>query len=535
MQHSKLTDYLKRSAYKLTPEAFDRYRLSHRKHQRSALLKAAAELIGQILSPCGTGKTRIQVSMHIQSMLDLQAQGEYGVHVIASHRLSLNTQLLDQLVDVAINTGLPIDIIYIGSYKCDLQKYYAKYSNLGYTPAVSRHLIHTSQKEIFSFIEKAKELNRHVIVASTYHSIDALIGCRIKLATFDEAQNTVEKNFTENLLMVKPSIERQFFFTATRKVCGKDGGMNDKDFYGEVIFDAPPSEMLAEGEIVCPELHLVDSVDGKTFNTTDQNMLVKNIMKVYLEHETLVKKYSCAPDEIAAKLLVSFNGIEEMKRVHYDPNFQAFLKCNSIKCFTTDSTYGNFVNGISCSRDELLKQMNALKDTDRVLLFHVDILTEGIDLPAITGVMPLRNLNINKLFQLLGRALRLHLKDRKGLYNGDIIPKNYKDYIKPYGWLIIPRHMESLDDHPKMIQYIGDILAEYKTPAEEFLLDEKFIDPENEPLSSMIKKDFQGGKDYELYHTEQTLVDEVELYIRLKEFRAMQEHEQLNFLQRQFS
>jgi predicted helicase len=531
MQHSKLSDY-KPNNYKQNLDYFNTYKLNHRQHQRAALLATAGFDVGQVLSPCGTGKTRIQISLHVQSMIDLFLANSSGIHVIASHRLALNTQLLDELVHVATNTGLPFDVLYIGSYKSDLSKYYTKYFSLGYTPKVSRHLISTNKQEITDFLLKSQELNRNVIVASTYHSFNLLDSVEsIQLVTFDEAQNTLSDDFKANIEAVKPVILNQFYFTATRKVRGDDGGMNDKTFYGDVLYDAPPKLMLTEGEIACPKLHIIDGEEDKTFQTTNTHMLVKNTIEAFVKHKDLVKSKSASPEDIGAKLLISANGIEEMERISFEPVLAAFAQINKIKIFAISSD-GCHINGNKCSgRNEFFIKLKALEDPEDALIFNVDILTEGIDLPSITGVMPLRNLPPNKLIQLNGRCLRLHKKDRAKLYAGDIIPGNYKTYIKPYGYLIIPRHMASLNEHQAMIDIVRAIMKEYETPAEELVIQEKYIDPNNEVLESMIKKEFSGGSDYDLIHTEQTIVDEAELQQFRIDLASLNDAGRLNYLQ----
>ena len=63
--------------------------------------------------------------------------------------------------------------------------------------------------------------------------------------------------------------------------------------------------------------------------------------------------------------------------------------------------------------------MTQLEDNEDAILFHYDILTEGIDLPAITGVLPLRDLPLIKLIQNVGRSVRLLKEDRENLYSGN--------------------------------------------------------------------------------------------------------------------
>jgi superfamily II DNA or RNA helicase len=42
------------------------------------------------------------------------------------------------------------------------------------------------------------------------------------------------------------------------------------------------------------------------------------------------------------------------------------------------------------------------------LIFHYDILSEGIDVDGITGVALMRNMSLSKLLQTIGRAVRVY-------------------------------------------------------------------------------------------------------------------------------
>jgi len=87
---------------------------------------------------------------------------------------------------------------------------------------------------------------------------------------------------------------------------------------------------------------------------------------------------------------------------------------------------------------KLLRKLKELKPEEECIVFHVDMIGEGIDVPGITGVMPFRNCEMSKFVQNIGRAARLHTEDRKKFYKGDIKPSEPSKYIKPYSWVIIP-------------------------------------------------------------------------------------------------
>jgi superfamily II DNA or RNA helicase len=511
MIQSKLSQY--RSLFKKYStnfEYFEQYKANHRLHQKEALEAIKTSNIGQVLSPCGTGKTRIQISVHIQDMINKSSNNEYGVYLIASHRLTLNVQLFDQLIDVCVNTGLPFNILFVGSYHCDFSKYYEKYMRLGFTKETCNCLATTDRKEIDNFISQSKD--RHVIIVSTYHSFDQLKNIpKIDICTYDEAHNTIERDFKQNILQVKPNIKREYFFTATRKIHGEDDGMNDKTFYGEVLYDAFPNLMLRSGEICCPKIHIIDSENNKDETSiVDIHMLIKNIIEGFEKHREFIKEKSMEPDKINPTMLISCSGIKEMMNIYNHNEFKSYIEKNNIKALAISSD-GCWFNYESCSKQSFLKNLNAIKDTEEAIIFNVDMLTEGIDLPSITGVMPLRNMSNTKLIQLLGRCLRLHREDRQNLYAELIDPCKYFLYIKPYGWLIIPRHLATLTEYKTMLDTVKLVINEYESLAEEIVVQEQFIDPNYQELDSIIEYPLNGKKDFNLKHESMDIISDINI------------------------
>lgn len=496
---TSLREY-KSHSFILNVSSFEEFVRHNRAHQNEARDKAIAATIGQVISPCGTGKTRIQIRLHVEKMIQKTYAKEVGTFVIASHRLSLNHQLLDQLVSVAIPCGLSFDILCIGSDRDDTSKYYVKYAPLGYTRDVSRHLTSLSSHEIELFITRAHGLGRHVLVVSTYNSIDRLSNVgKIDIVTHDEAQNIPRQDFTNNIKKVKPNILTEYFFTATRKTKANGGGMDDESFYGPILADIKPQRMLEEGEIATPRIHLVRGTHAETTNTTNLTMLVKSTVEAFSRHREQIKKDSISPEDVGAKVIVGCIGIESMIDVYFHPSTMEYATTNNVPCFAISSD-GAYVNWQKTTYEEFFRQLYALSDGEDAFIFNVDMLTEGIDLPSITGVMPMRSLGVIKLIQLLGRAVRLYKKDRARLYAGEITPSDCKKMVKPYGHLILPEHLNSLNEYEEMKRIIRLVYAEYGTPVEELVIQDKFIDMTPDDLKPMTKRDFGDGKRYELEH-----------------------------------
>ena len=498
----------------LNEDAFILFTATHRLHQLEAIKSTFSNDREQIIIPTGTGKTRIQVHLHVQDMIGKTRKNEMGVYVIGAHRLLLCTQLMDELQHMCIECGLPINTLYIGSARHDDKHVYDKYFDKGINSDTFSSIYTTQKDEVKKFYEKTKQEHRHLITVSTYHSFDKM-SCidNIDICTYDEAHTTIADDFTGNIEMVMPNIKRNYFFTATQKVSGDDKGMNNKSFYGDV-FKIYPKEMIQAGEIIIPKIHIMMLEDGIKGKIKDDNetMLVKTVIEGFKEHKKRLKKESAHPDDIGAKLLVSCKGSDELNLVQNNSKFKEWCKKNNIKVFSFSSRYGSYENfEKEENRTEIYENMKSLKDTDDCILLHIDILTEGIDLPSITAVMLLRHLNIAKLMQTLGRALRLLKSDRNKLYAGELKPEEKHLFTKPYAYLLLPMHFESLDASSEdMKQMIWEVINTYKLPVEEFLPLEKFEALKNEYLDPVtdtreIKK---KQKEYPLIHVIEDIVME---------------------------
>jgi superfamily II DNA or RNA helicase len=475
------------SEYRQDFTKYDDFNTKHRPHQKKALQHLKPETIGQITIPTGTGKTRIQVDVHISDMIEKTKNGQTGVYVIGAHRLALCSQLLYDIVEVAIPCGLQFDVLQVNSnsftndaIRTQLRKEGKIDDNLrSFNDLISKGANTTRQDDVLDFVNKAKANNRHVIIVATYHSINKLaILPEIDICTYDEAHITLGENFTDNISQVQPIIKKNFFFTATRKVVGTFSGMNDTEKFGEVLYSLSPRTMIEAGEIVPPRLHSIRiSEDAEDGDYDNNKMLIKTISESFAQHKAMIKSCSANPDLIGAKLLVSCTGSKELKTIIASMPFRLWCDDNNIKVFSfsTNDEVGYRFNFKEVTRTELFSKMNDLTDSQDAIIFHIDILTEGIDLPSITGVMPLRNLNQSKLIQTIGRATRLLPYDRQQLYSGQILPNQPNTYVKPYCWFLVPQLFESLGDFNSMKRLLRDIMNSYDVRPEEFASMDRFV------------------------------------------------------------
>ena len=478
--------------YTFNPSAIDEFYALFRPHQVKTIKEMEGHNVGQISNPTGTGKTFIQKYIHVKDMVEKTKNNEVGVYVIAAHRLLLCSQLFDEIIDLVVKCGLETDLLYIGSGRYPFGRLNYNYKEYGFDKERVTALQTTSIGSVEAFVVRAKQKKHHVLIVTTYHSFDCLKGAgKIDICTFDEAHTTVEERFTKNIKSVLYNINKKFFFTATRKTIGDTKGQNNFDLYGPVISEMSPLEAVEAGEIVEPRIHFVKTLyEGDTIDKTrNVGMLVKTVVDSFTEHEKEIKKRSSIPDMLAGKLLVTNSGLKEIQHIVKHPQFIEWCKDNAIQVFSFSSKPGetayNFENDIS--REEMLEKMNELGDDERAILFHYDILTEGIDLPAITGVMLMRStIPFIKLLQNLGRACRLYSLDRKNLYSGKISPGQHESMVKPYSWVILPTYINENWEYVKDI--IRNLRESYNIPVENVAITDTSNSFEEKPPESVLDK-----------------------------------------------
>jgi len=209
-------------------------------------------------------------------------------------------------------------------------------------------------------------------------------------------------------------------------------------------------------------------------------------------------------------MLVSTRGSEEIKLIQDNFTFQAWCRFNNVKVFSFSSKFGNYENfEREDNRTRVYNNLKGLQNSEDCILLHIDILTEGIDLPSITGVLLLRHLNEAKLFQSLGRALRLLDEDRKRLYSGELMASDKEHFIKPYAYLILPMHFEKMDeDSIEMRRTVERVINEYQIPTEEFTPPEEYDGKNTNYLDPVTDRDSlnRREKNYPLRHLFEDIV-----------------------------
>ena len=93
---------------------------SLRQHQVEAVAITATNDKGQVISPCGTGKTIIQSTIIADTMVSNAKSNKLSVCTIASHRLLLNEQLSKVVISILINWGINFNILFVIKIPCQI-------------------------------------------------------------------------------------------------------------------------------------------------------------------------------------------------------------------------------------------------------------------------------------------------------------------------------------------------------------------------------------------------------------------------------
>ena len=435
-----------------------------KQHQKTCVFKASVNTLGTFCYPTGTGKTLAE--SHI--IIDHIKQGDHGIYVVLVPRIILAQQLFSEIwKEVVVDHKIDCSFFSLHSGKSpNLKQLVKKYSGaeddqddnddiratriamkeIGLTDAQIQETFKsgTSSEELRKAAVAAQDQGRPLIVVSTYHSAERLNlafestddypGHDISIMIADEGHTAVALGFSE---IHKIQAEKRFYFTATLKMTdgGDEGlGMQNAYLFGPMLDALSPKEAVALGLIVGPRIHYVEIADITKENELDADF--KSVEAAFVAHAKAV-------GGIGAKLLVAGRGTEAIEKLlRHGNNFERLRATRpNLTVFDITSAYGARINGNSVSREGFLSRLQGLKDSEEAIIIHYDILSEGIDVPGITGVMPLRALGTSKFLQMLGRATRLHFIDRKRLADEStarVEAAKLDWFVKPHAWLVLP-------------------------------------------------------------------------------------------------
>ena len=408
--------------------------------------------------PTGTGKTMVQAAIIER---DIQNNpNQFRIYVINAPRIILTYQLLKEVYGYMVHNHIECRYHFVHSGTAiderDLEDMRIEANLDGADIPFSEIGSSTSSIKLSETIEKAIQTNVPLIIFSTYNSADRIEDANkhchteVSIVLNDEAHYLVQERFHDIINTL--TSDKRYFFTATTRVSKSDigRGMNNIESYGDILYSLKPRVAIDMGKMVRPRIHTIktDGVASSEDYDKSLNIVILNSFKQHKEY--LNENHPL----ISTKILVSTRGADDIKDFLASKEYEV-LRGNNVDIFAISSNefIGNVVNGNNVKRQEFLKLLREYgKDMNKeILVLHFDILTEGIDVPGITSIMPLRELNKSRFIQTFGRCARLDVRDRMKLASGEITPNDLDRMVKPYAYVILPYLTQTnADDSDRM-------------------------------------------------------------------------------------
>ena len=341
-----------------------------RPHQKKALNEMLAYDKGQVIIPTGGGKTMCM----IHDIIENQKYIDNGsTIVVVAPRILLAEQLCKEFLEVIDTTHTHVMQVHSG----DVEFFSS-----------------TKPEQIALFNNTARTAGENVIIFTTYHSLHRLVEADIEVNTiyFDEAHNSVQRNFFPATEFFSSDADRCYFFTATPKhsLSIFKPGMNDPEVYGQVICNVPAPQLVKEGYILPPKV-VVHQLPQGDFKLSDDKNLLDTIDANSLN-----------------KILIAARSTKQILRMVSQSDFCQQLHERGYNWMYITSKTGAIINGKKVSREEFFKTLNAWgEDSTRFVVMHHSILSEGINVKGLEAVLFMRNMNYIGISQSIGRVIRL--------------------------------------------------------------------------------------------------------------------------------
>ena len=322
---------------------------------------------GQVIIPTGGGKT---ICMIEDTKRQFDTDSATTIVVVAP-RILLAEQLCKEFLEVITDPMVRVLHVHSGD---------------------TEHESTTKPAYIYDWAVQTWKRNR--IIFTTYHSLHKVQESGVKVDTiyFDEAHNSVQRNFFPATEFFSNDAQRCYFYTATPKhsLTIFKPGMNDGAVYGQVICNVPAPKLVEEGYILPPKV-VVKQLPQGDFKQSDEQNLIETI-----------------DDNSLNKILIAARSTKQIVRLVSQTDFCVQLRERGYNWMFITAKTGAIINGQKVSRDQFFKTLNQWgQDDTRFVVMHHSILSEGINVKGLEAVLFMRNMDYIGISQSIGRVIRL--------------------------------------------------------------------------------------------------------------------------------
>lgn len=294
--------------------------------------------------------------------------------------------------------------------------------------------------------------NSHQIIFTTYNSLRRVneAGIDVDVIYYDEAHNSVRRDFFVEVAAATFTAKNAYYFTATPKYRGGNISMHNTDVYGKELINVPAPELIANGSIIPPTIqaHVVD---------IERN---KSVLAAENDREVLIDIINKLDDDAAQKILVAAPNTRVLWRLLSSTNVLAEFAERGYDVLHITSKYGAYVNKQKVGREEFFNTLTAWGQdpTRKFIMFHYSILSEGINVPGLTHCILLRNLPVIEMAQTIGRVIRLDKQDAADIQSGKIPAGQLQFYRKRTGFVTVPVFSNYGQQTEKRLQRVVDAI-----------------------------------------------------------------------------
>ena len=347
-----------------------------RPHQEQAIQAMTDHDKGQVIVPTGGGKTICMIMDTIkQFTLKQHGLGISQTFVVVAPRILLAEQLCSEFLEM-MHEQDDVTPMHVHSGK------------------IKGMFSTTNPFQIQQFVETTTG-NR--LIFTTYHSLHRIqeSGINVDTIYFDEAHNSVQKNFFPATDYFSQYAGRCYFFTATPKHSRSPvkAGMNWTEVYGGVICQVPAPKLVKQGYILPPKVKVYRS-----------RILKKDELVADRDNEQMIG----AIDNLDKnKVLICAKSTRQIVALVSQTDFVQQLAIRGYSYMFITAKTGAMIDGEKVDRETFFDTLNQWGRTDKkFVVLHHSILSEGINVNGLEAVLFMRSMDYIGISQTIGRVIR---------------------------------------------------------------------------------------------------------------------------------